>query len=1096
MKTTTGARIYRFGAFRMDPAQRLLMHRGQPVALRGKAFDLLELLAGHEGQLVDKSELLAELWPGISVHENNVAVTVRSLRKALHEHDPALELIETVPGRGYRLARAVLPIVGAPAPVGAVSATAVSATALSATALSAAPRAPGHCEPDRASLGPFVARDAELARLEALWAAARGGAGQVVFVSGEAGVGKSALLQRFVQRALGQAPLALLLQGQCIPLFGLAEPHLPWREALASGLSSPGRAELLEALELYAPGWCARLPPALVDSSRPPGEPRRAAHAGALELVEALRAAASSRPLLVLLEDLHWADASSVDVLRWLCARVSARPLLLVGTYRPRDVRRERHPLGALLDDRAAQARQLTLSLAPWHLAEIERYLAARLNDAALAATLAPVLERRSEGLPLLAVRLLDALLANGALLRDPAGTWALGLSLEALETSVPESVAAMIASELERLPSGSRALLELASVDGAEFGTALLSDVLGASPGEVETALEQLAMQAWIERLGEARQDEPGALGAFLQAAGQPVDAGPAALDVRYRFRHVLYREHLYRQLGSHRRVELHRAIAGALVASQTSNCMSPSRLAFHFERARDFSRAVVQWTEAGDAADRAFAKLEALECYERAAALLPELPAAERTLRRLVLEHGRGWANHGLSRAGAARHHFLEFARLARELRAAPEAERQPALTLASQYFERPWSDVVMRRPSGIFPRTAAGDVGSELLAEALHCCCHAASSAGRVDDLQSHARALEDVAAASGSPSRRAEALAWLGVHALHAGHAEQARSQLDEALRLARALDHERALLVALGQRAWLHRMQAELERAQAAYEELYRRVPDASSAAGVLSGLGATLAGRGQPSAALDAYARADRYRQRISPGYPSLHGWLLGELGQLERARELDTLAVTGLRGEADRWLLVGLLSSLASTSCRQGDRAKASELLGDADALVADGPRDGSWRMGPLWSARCELALLDGDAATLACVAQTWLGSAQSLGDAAGMKHACRWLALGLARAGDTQRALEQLACGLNAASAWPVPLVDWRCQSLLSELARRAGDAALASRAHDRAQTTIDAIAGGLDDVADRRRFEQMALGELRSPLGAVER
>jgi DNA-binding winged helix-turn-helix (wHTH) protein/tetratricopeptide (TPR) repeat protein len=1129
-KTMTGAGIYRFGAFRMDCGQRLLVHRGRRVTLRGKAFDLLELLACSEGRIVDKAALLATLWPGIVVHENNVAVTVRSLRKALHEHDPALELIETVPGRGYRLASAMLPIVGSPAPLATPSAVAVSR----------APSPGREDEREGARLEPFVAREAELARLDALWVAARGGAGQVVFVSGEPGVGKSALVQRFVERALAEAPLSLVLRGQCIPLFGLAEPHLPWREALAAGLSSPAGAELLEALRLYAPGWCARLPPALVGETRCPSkEPRRvstdveegpsaecpigpgstgpspaqrgrgepgtnlghevlvgtghertqpwgAAHAGALELVEALRAAATSRPLLLVLEDLHWADASSVDVLRWLDTRVGARPLLVVGTYRPAELRREQHPLEALLDDRTARGRPLSLPLGPWRSDELESYLAARLGNALLAATLAPVIERRGEGLPLLSVHLVDSLLAGGLIQRDAAGGWVLALPAEALEPSVPEGVAAMIASELARLPSGSRGLLELASVEGTEFGTGLLSAVLGAAAAEVERALERLVALGWLERLGEARQD-----GERLQALRQPVGACRGAVDVRYRFRHVLYRDHVYERLGSHRQVELH----GAVARAQLANGASPSRLAFHFERGRDFSRAVALWTEAGDDADRAFAKLEALECYQRAATLLDELPAGERALRRLVLEHGRGWANHGLSRASAARHHFLEFARLARELQAAPEAERQPALTLASEYFERPWSDVVLRRPAGIFPK-AASDVASELLAEALHCCCHAADTERRDDDLRAHARALEAVALASRSSSRRAEALAWLGVHALHTGRAEQARRRLDEALRLARALDHERALRVALGQRAWLHRMQAELETAQAAYEELYRRVPDASSAAGVLSELGATLAGRAQPSEALDAYARADRFRQRIIPGYPSLHGWLLRELGQLDRARELDAFAVASLRAKADRWLLARLLSSLAITSCRRGDRAAAHDQLRDAQALVADDPRDCSWRLGQLWSAQCELSANDGDTAALQRTARRWLRSARVRADAEGMKRAHHWLALGMARAGHVRRAVEQLAPALAATDALALPLVDWRCQALLHQLALRAGDAGLAARAHDLAQRSIDIIARGLDDGADRRCFRRMALGELGSLNAPVER
>src|SRR5690606_2643231 len=102
--------------------------------------------------------------------------------------------------------------------------------------------------------------------------------------------------------------------------------------------------------------------------------------------------------------------------------------------------------------------------------------------------------------------------------------------------------------------------------------------------------------------------------------------------------------------------------------------------------------------------------------------------------------------WAAYGLSRAAAAREHFAEFARLARELLVAPAAERETALVLASEYFNRPWSDVVMRRPAGIFPRSGSGDVGSDMLAEALHCSCHVANASGNTQALYEHARALE--------------------------------------------------------------------------------------------------------------------------------------------------------------------------------------------------------------------------------------------------------------------------------------------------------------------------------------------------------------
>jgi DNA-binding winged helix-turn-helix (wHTH) protein/tetratricopeptide (TPR) repeat protein len=1095
-------KVYRWGSFRIDCGERVVAHRGERVALRGKPFELLALLSSRAGRVVDKSEIMGTLWPGITVHENNIAVTVRSLRQALRRHEPELELIETVPGRGYRVASPAL----ARSPLGVGERD------------RGGPVTARELAPERSCSAPlpFVARDAELARLDQHWTAARRGAGRVVFISGEPGIGKSALLERFIEQARARAPLALVLRGQCLQLFGLIEPHLPIRAALVDGLGGPSRDELLEALELHAPSWCARLPPALVGTG--PRQPAHGAQAGMHELVEALRATALNQPVLLALEDLHWADASSIDLLRALAFAISERAVLVVGTLRPlelvgetRSPRRvcpdveevpnaerpiwpgspcpspaqrgrgepgtdlghealgpERHPLAVLLDDLAVRGQREQLALAPWQLHELERYLALCFGSGSGAAVLARVIERRSEGLPLFAVRWIESLVERGLVRPAGAGAWTSCVPVNALTPDTPASVAALIRSQIEGLAPRSRRLLEIACVDGAEFGTALLASVLAAAAADVEDSLERAVAQGLIERSGE-----------------QELRAG--LLDVRYRFRHVLYRDHLYDQLGSHRRKDLHRAIAHALLDERAALAPSAGRLALHFERARDPSRAVAYWTEAGDEADRAFAKLEALECYRRAAALLDSLPPGERAVRRLVLEHGRGWASFGLGRAGAMRQHFLEFARLARELESSPPEEREPALTLAQEYFERPWSDALMQRPASIFPKGVSSDVCRELLAEALHCCCQAASADGRVSELEDHARALEQVAAASRSSPRRAEALAWLGAHALLAGRAQAARRWLDEALVLARSLGHERALRLALGDRAWLHLMQSELERAQLAYEELASITPAAATAAGALSQLGDTLARRGQPRAALEIYARADLLRRRIEPGAPSLHGWLWRELGQPGRARELDARAVARLRERSEPALLARLLSSLATSACREGDENGAREALRDAAPLLTGAQQSCSWRMGSLWSAQCELAASVGDMAELLAIARRWLRSARARDDADGLKQASRWLAIGEARAGDVQQAKHQLSTAIEVAKTHPSPLVDWRVHALLAQLASRTGDIETEVQARMNARRLIAGVARAIEGADERRCFEGWGEREL---------
>jgi tetratricopeptide (TPR) repeat protein len=318
-------------------------------------------------------------------------------------------------------------------------------------------------------------------------------------------------------------------------------------------------------------------------------------------------------------------------------------------------------------------------------------------------------------------------------------------------------------------------------------------------------------------------------------------------------------------------------------------------------------------------------------------------------------------------------------------------------------------------------------------------------------------------------------------------LRAGRARDARRWLDEALALARSLGHDRALRLALGDRAWLHLMQAELERAQAAFEELASIVPGAATAAAVLSHLGETVAKRGQPRAALEIYARADRVRQRIDPGAPSLHGWFWRELGQIARARELDALAVADLRERSQPALLAQLLSSLATSACRQGDGAAAREALREAEPLLSDVHRTCSWQMGSIWSAQCELASSAGDVLELAGIASRWQTSARARGDADGMKQSSRWLALGAAQIGDVHEAKNQLSTALEATETHPSPLVDWRAHALLARLAARVGDAQTEARARVSARRAIEGIAGGIDGADDRRCFERLAEREL---------
>lgn len=310
-----------FGRFHIDPVERTLHHDGEPVALRGKAFELLTLLLSRAPRLVERATIVEALWPGLTVHENNLAVTVSAMRKALQKHEPKASYIQTVPKRGYRWIEPEQ-----------------SPRVAARGGASSVPLAAGGAG-DAAAAAAFVSREGELRRLLDQLRGAAQSLGRVVFIAGEAGIGKTTLLSGFARAARQQQPGVLVLTGGCLQLSGDAEPCLPWFWALRDALASTDGELWLEALREHAAGWYSHLSGAAQPA--PPG-PR--------QLVDALCAVSRRRPLLVLLEDFHWAD----DVARTGVAGFSS-----AGLRRHRDDRgHDQLPPGAAGFSRAPGARR------------------------------------------------------------------------------------------------------------------------------------------------------------------------------------------------------------------------------------------------------------------------------------------------------------------------------------------------------------------------------------------------------------------------------------------------------------------------------------------------------------------------------------------------------------------------------------------------------------------------------------------------------------------------------------------------------------------------------------------------------------------
>ncbi|HEX5504280.1 MAG TPA: AAA family ATPase, partial [Thermomicrobiales bacterium] len=422
----------------------------------------------------------------------------------------------------------------------------------------------------------LAGRDREVAALRGWLAAALAGHGRLVLVGGEAGIGKTALCEALCAEAADRG--ALVLVGRC---YDLAEtpPYGPW---LAVTARYPAEAAGLPPL------------PAVVTDRA-----ALAAVAGQAALFAAVvawfAAVAAARPLVLLLDDLHWADPASLDLLRALGRQAADLPLLLLATYRGDELTR-RHPLYQMLPLLVRESRAERLDLRPLDEASLGALVAGRYPLGAGDATrVVAYLRDRSEGNPFFAGELLRALEEDGAL-RRVAGGWALG---DLAGAGVPPLLRQVLDARVDRLGEESRELLVTAAVVGQEAPLALWAAVAG-------TDEEVLAAAA--ERAAEARL----------------LAETPDGLAVR--FAHALVREALYAGVPPLRRRALHRRAGEALAAGPAPD---PDAVAHHFRRAGD-DRAAAWLVRAGERAQRAYAWLTAAERFEAALALMETRGAA----------------------------------------------------------------------------------------------------------------------------------------------------------------------------------------------------------------------------------------------------------------------------------------------------------------------------------------------------------------------------------------------------------------------------------------------------------------------------------
>ncbi len=466
--------------------------------------------------------------------------------------------------------------------------------------------------PMEAARLPLVGREKERALLTAQLDAALNALGGLVLLEGEAGVGKTRLLREVARDAEWRGFDVLWGSGQ--PLAP-ATPYSPLVEALAGGLSPLRSKQLTQVLD---PVWIQTLIPLLppLRAARPdlpppsPLEPAQEQARLATALAELLRGWAHITPVIVILEDLHWAGADTFALLPHLLSALGESRALLFGSFRGGEARARPEVWQALGNVDARQR----LTLDPLDAAASDKLIRYSLGIG----TPAPLFEARlfaeTNGNPLFLLETLRALRSEGLLFRDPAGQWCTPWddSTEAYaELPLPAAVEQIIARRLDRLPAPAHPIVHLSAVLGERFDFDLLRLVSGIEPHALLDGLRELVRSRILD---ETERD--------------------------YRFHHDKIRQAAYNAIETTERMRLHRQTAEVL---ETITPAPVAALAHHWEAAAVWDKASVYHQQAGDQARAVYANRQAILHYTRALETLAHQSAPDAPTRAFALRLAR---------------------------------------------------------------------------------------------------------------------------------------------------------------------------------------------------------------------------------------------------------------------------------------------------------------------------------------------------------------------------------------------------------------------------------------------------------------------
>ncbi len=444
--------------------------------------------------------------------------------------------------------------------------------------------------------------------------------GHVIGLAGEAGIGKTTVVEIFLTELEARRDGVQVGVGRCSERLAGAEAYLPFLESLDQLIHKyPDSAA--RQMKLHAPMWYGQVASATEDDpsvGRMISEARVATQARLKrELNAFFREISAVHPLVLFFDDLHWADTSTIDLLVHAASQFQSMRVLIIVTYRPSDMLLAKHPFVPVRLSLQGKGLCTELVLEFLNCEDVEKYLAIVFPQHDLPAGFAPMLHARTDGSPLFVVDLVRYLRDRGVI-QELSGRWSLTAPFAELAGELPASVRSMVQRKIEQLSESDQKILACGSVQGYEFDSSIVSDVMQLDPAEVEERLNFLET-----------------VHSFLRMVGE-VEQANGALSVRYRFVHVLYQNALYASLRPTRRASLSLAVAASLESHLGGRREAKaSELAFLFERGRKFEQSAEYFLIAARHAAALFAAGEAATLAQRGLGVAAMMPESEKRSR-----------------------------------------------------------------------------------------------------------------------------------------------------------------------------------------------------------------------------------------------------------------------------------------------------------------------------------------------------------------------------------------------------------------------------------------------------------------------------